>query len=734
MSDFRKLMSDAKFYEAYSRYDDSKGRYETWDEAVERVMNMHRQKYADVMTPELEDMISFSEKAYKDQLILGAQRALQFGGDELRKHNIKLYNCVSSHCNRPAFFGEFMYMLLCGAGAGFSVQSHHIAQLPKVGPRTNGTLTYTVEDSIEGWAHAIDVLMSSFFMSEAKHPEYSGYKVHFDLTAIRPRGAEISGGFLAPGPEPLRKALDLIENTIETFTLGYMDRQLTSLICYDICMYGADAVISGGVRRSATICLFSHDDEAMLSAKTGSWFVDNPQRGRSNNSAIIIRNEISRLAFSGIMGKIKQFGEPGFVFTDDTEFTYNPCVEIGKLPVTEDGRSGWQGCNLTEINGAMCVDFETFMRACRASAIMGTLQAGYTDFKFLAPESKEIFEREALIGASITGWVNNPDVLFNPEILQTGAKHVLEVNKQVASMIGINPAARTTCAKPSGNASVILQTASGIHSEHSAKYLRYVQMDTNAAVAKLIKGSNPNMVDGSLWTANSSAIAFPVESPEGSMYKADLLGVKQLELVKIAQENWVEYGTDESLCTDPRLRHNISNTITVDDWDEVEDYVFSNRHIFAGISFMAASGDKAFVQSPFTEVKEPEDILAEYGTCSMFASGLIVDALAAFNDNLWLACDTALGQGEVLDEYNHKHLLKRDWVRRYKNFAKNYLANDELTAANCLKDVYNTHLWEKITLNYRTIDWSRELPKKDFVDIDTLAAAACAGGTCEIDF
>jgi ribonucleoside-diphosphate reductase alpha chain len=727
-------MSDAKFYESYSRFNESKNRYETWDEAVERVMNMHRDKYKSVMTTELSKMIDFAERAYKDQLVLGAQRALQFGGAELLKHNIKLYNCVSSHLNRPAFFGEFMYMLLCGAGAGFSVQTHHIAQLPEVGVRGKDTKTYVVDDSIEGWASAIDVLMSSYFVEGAKYPEYSGYRIHFDLTQIRPRGAKISGGFLAPGPNPLRKALDLIENKLERYVASFGQKQLDSLTCYDICMYGADAVISGGVRRSATICLFSHDDEKMLSAKTGNWFVKNPQRGRSNNSAMIIRDEITRLAFSGIMQKIKQFGEPGFVFTDNTEFTYNPCVEIGKLPVTADGRSGWQGCNLTEINGSMCTDEDTFIRACTASAIMGTLQAGYTDFKFIDATSKEIFEREALIGASITGWVNSPDILFNPKQLQKGAKKVLQINKKVAKIIGINPAARTTCAKPSGNASVLLRTASGIHSEHSAKYLRYVQMDTEAAVAKLLKRTNPHMVEGSLWTSQSVAIAFPVTTPEGSLYKADLLGVKQLELVKLAQENWVEYGTDESLCTDPRLRHNISNTISVDDWDEVEEYVWANRYVFAGISFMAASGDKAYVQSPFTEVKGSEDVLTEYGTCAMFASGLIVDALAAFNDNLWLACDTAAGNGEVLSEDDHKDLLKRDWVRRFKKYANSYLAGDELTASNCLKDVYNIHLWERINLNYQHIDWARDLPQKDFVDIDTLAAAACAGGVCDIEF
>lgn len=735
MLNMRGVLSDAKFYESYSRYGKELKRYETWDESVERVMNMHREKLKEHMTPELEDLILYAELAYKDQLILGAQRALQFGGDQILKHNIKLYNCVSSHCNRPAFFGECMYMLLCGAGAGFSVQSHHVTQLPKIAERREEPMTYSVEDSIEGWSEAIDVLMSSYFISGAKHPEYSGHPVHFDLTSIRPKGSEISGGFLAPGPNPLRKALDNIERRLNQ-VINSIDSELTPIVCYDIIMYAADAVISGGVRRSATICMFSPEDEEMLSAKTGNWFVENPQRARSNNSAMILRDEVTRLTFSGIMEKIKQFGEPAFVFTDDLEFTFNPCVEIGKLPITETGVSGWQGCNLTEINGAKCVDKTSFKRACKASAILGTIQASYTDFEFLPPETKEIFEREALIGCSITGWMNNPELLFDKEVLQNNAQYILQVNKEVAKMININPAARATCAKPSGNASVILQTESGIHGAHSPKFIRNAQMDKTGVVAKLLKETNPDMVEDSVWSTAGTdyCISFPVVVPEGSVFKSDLLGVKQLEAVKIAQENWVEYGTDESLCTDPRLRHNISNTITVDDWDEVEDYVFKNRHIFAGISFMAAAGDKAFAQAPFTEVKEPEDVLAEYGVASMFASGLVVDGLQAFDDNLWLAIDTAMGYGETLEEENHKHLMKRDWVRRFFKFDKSYWVSDGITAGDCLKDVYNIHLWERITKNYLEIDWVRDLGAKQFTSVDTMGAVACSGDSCEIVF
>lgn len=322
--DYRKVMSDAKFYESYSRYNKEQQRYETWDESVDRVMNMHLDKYSDKMCNELKGYIELATKEYKNKLVLGAQRALQFAGPELIKHQIKMYNCTSTYCDRPAFFGEFMYMLLCGAGVGFSVQKHHIKRLPLIAARTEGTETFIVEDSIEGWAKAADVLMSSYFINGGKHPEFSGKRIYFDLNNIRPKGSEISGGFLAPGPEPLRKALAQIEHLLEAQVREYFSREIKPIVAYDICMYLADAVIAGGVRRSATICLFSPDDDEMCKAKTGSWFVDNPQRGRSNNSAVILRDEITREQFHKIMQDIKDFGEPAFVFVDDLDFTFNP--------------------------------------------------------------------------------------------------------------------------------------------------------------------------------------------------------------------------------------------------------------------------------------------------------------------------------------------------------------------------------------------------------------------------
>lgn len=426
----------------------------------------------------------------------------------------------------------------------------------------------------------------------------------------------------------------------------------------------------------------------------------------------------------------------GFILTDSTEFTYNPCVEIGKYPVTADGRSGWQGCNLTEINGGKCTTEEAFYEACRAAAIIGTLQAGYTDFKYLSDTTKEIFEREALIGVSVTGWMNNPDILFNEEVLRKGAKLVKMYNKLVAKLIGINPAARTTCVKPSGNASVLLGTASGIHGEHSPIYLRNVQMNKDSEVAKLLAETNPCMVEDSVWSNNGTdyVVSFPIEAPADSLYKADLYGVKQLEYVKLAQQVWVEEGTNVELCTDSRIRHNVSNTIVVDDWDAVEEYVYENRQWFAGISFLAMSGDKDYAQAPFTAVPSKTSLLVNYGDAAFFASGLVVDGLEAFNNNLWKALDTVFGFGEQLGELNHQNVKKHDFVRRAKKFADTYFNGDVKQMSYCLKDVYILHKYHTIRNNIKPINWAVQLSAKEFTDIDTMGAIACSAGGCETTF
>lgn len=737
----KKMLSESKFYMGYSRWDDVKGGYETWEEAVERVMNMHRTKYSDKMTPELEGLISFAEAAYKEKLVLGAQRALQFGGEQLFKHEARMYNCSVSHADRVQFFQEAMYMLLCGCGVGFSVQHHHIAKLPKVHKRyAKKAKVFTVPDTIEGWADAFGVLFSSYFVGGGTFPEYEGCQVHFDYSKIRPKGAMISGGFKAPGPDGLRDSLIKCEALIEELLKDSKEPvALKPITAYDFVMHMSDAVLSGGVRRSATICLFSKTDTEMLNAKTGDWYITNPQRGRSNNSVMLLRDEVTREEWAEIMKSVKQVGEPGFIFTDNVEFCYNPCVEIGMLPALEDKfsgviESGFQVCNLTEQNGGMCTTREIFLRACKAASILGTLQAGYTNFKYLSDASKKIIENEALIGVSITGWMNNPEVLFNVKNMQDGAEEVKKWNKITAKLLGINQAARCTAVKPSGNASVLLNTASGIHGEHSFKYFRNVQMNEQDDVLELLRSVNPDMVEPSVWSSTGTdwVVSFPVETVPGSIVKEELLGVKQLEYVKLAQQNWIEYGTNVELCVDKNLRHNVSNTITVDDWDEVEQYIFDNRQWFAGISLLSAMGDKAYPQAPFTEVFTAEEIMQKYGPVSLLASGLIVDGLSAFNQNLWVACDTVNGWGEVLEPNCSKHLLKCDWVRRAKNFANNYFNGNVLEMTNCLKDCFNLHKWLTIERTMKDIQFSNELKEKHFVDASELGGQACSGGQCEI--
>ena len=732
--DTRKFLSDTKFYEGYSRYMDDEGRYESWDEAVDRVIDMHAKTYNN-KSNELSEYLEEARTAYKEQRVLAAQRSLQFGGEQLMKHQMRMYNCTSSYVDRPEFFGEVFYILLCGAGAGFSVQKHHVDKLPLIQTRTKQAKGYVVEDSIEGWASALDVLMASYFVDGGKYPDFAGRRVFFDLSQIRPKGAKISGGFKAPGPEGLRRSLDKIEHLLQSIVMDAKEPvALRPINVYDITMHAADAVLSGGVRRSATICLFSPDDEEMMNAKTGNWFVDNPQRARSNNSAVIVRDKTSAEQFGKIMESVKQFGEPGFVFVESTEHTTNPCVEIGMFPQI-DGQSGWQGCNLTEINGGMCVTEEDLYKACRAASILGTLQAGYTDFKFLSDTSKKIFDREALLGVSITGWMNNPDILFDAKILEKGAKIVKEINREVAAIIGINPAARTTCVKPSGNASVLLQTASGIHAEHSGMYIRNVQMNKESEITQAIMKSNPYMVEESVWSAGGTdvVVSFPIIPKKGSIFKDDLVGVKHLELVAKAQKHWVNAGTNEDLCADKGIRHNVSNTIIVDDWDEVEEYVFKNRHSFAGISFLSMMGDKDYNQAPNTQVITAKEMVKKYDTAAIFASGMVVDGLKAF-DNLWNACMTAQGFGEDLTLDDTATNAKKDWVRRFNQFADNYCKGDVKKAEYCLKDSYLMHKWNKIQSNLKQVDWKEDLTEKKYTDVDTIASAACVGGACEIDF
>jgi ribonucleoside-diphosphate reductase alpha chain len=632
-------------------------------------MDMHKTFYKDKLTNELLEMMDEVQTSYNHKLFLGSQRALQFGGEQLLKSHARLYNCTATHCDRPEVFGELMYMMLCGCGVGFSVQEQHIGKLPDIAARGNKVVKYQVPDSIEGWATALELLISSFFVDGGRYPEYAGKMIDFDYTLIRPKGSLISGGFKAPGPDPLVKAITKIEQLL--MTESKHTNRMRDIVAYDSIMHMADAVIAGSVRRAASICLFGKNQTAMMNAKTGNWFIDNPQRARSNNSCLLLRNETTREEFDEIMVAVKDYGEPGFIWVDDLDTLFNPCVEISLVGQNEEGESGFGVCNLCEINGGMSTSAEIFYQQCKVAAIMGTLQAGYTDFKFVTQATIDIVRREALLGVSITGWMNNPDTLFNKEILAKGAEIVRHWNAVTADIIGINHAARLLTVKPSGNASVLLGTASGIHGEHSKRYIRHVQFNKETEIAQLFMKNNPDMCEESVYSDNDIVVGFPVTTGADSIFKSDLLGVKQLQKVVDAQRMWVDLGTNKELCMHTYSKHNVSNTITVDDWDAVAEFIYDNRADLGGVSLLAATGDKAYTQAPFTEVLDSGEIHAKYGTEAMFTSALIETGLSAFNEDLWNALNTAQGFGEVLTA-GSADLLKREFVRRFNKFSKNF--------------------------------------------------------------
>ena len=892
-----KLASDIKFALDYAKWLPEKERLETWDEAVDRVMSMHEQKFAAPLkaNPKFRELFELTREAYKEKLILGSNRVLQFAGEPILKHNSRVYNCLASYCDRPKFFQEAMYWLLSGCGVGYSVQFCHVNHLPKVGDRDKGAMNFVVEDSCEGWADAFGVLLSSYLQSNQPFPEYAGYRIKFDFSKIRPKGAMISGGFKAPGPDGLERALKLWERLLDD-VVGASDT-LKPIHCYDMVCHMADAVLSGGVRRSATICLFSPDDEEMMNAKAYTNYNIsaglNTQRARSNNSVVLVRSKTSKEDFTAIMDKIKDWGEPGFYFVDHEDQTCNPCihpdsilrvegkeecvqfkdvnegdkiwsnegwttiikkwstgirpvyryttdsgryiictdnhpvisngkrvpigqathidkakpvpqlvgnykmgerdpacvsyiekdysldekagdfsdkinvieyigdeevfditvdndtntfwcgglnvsncVEIGMWARTEAGVSGWQGCNLCTGNGSAVDSVETYLRMCTALGVIGTLQASYTDFKYVDPASKEIFDREALLGCGICGWMNSPDILLDKDNMKMGAELILAVNEEVAGYIGINKTARATCSKPDGNTGVLLQAASGCHGEEAPHYFRLMQINKENEISKYLKDKFPFLVEESVWSKGNTdyVLYVAVDAKPGSIFKDQLYGTKQLEVVKSIQNNWVEHGTRVDRCVQPFLRHNVSNTVQVPegDWGIVGDYLFENSQYFSGVSFLGIYGAKDYKQAPFTPVLMPEDMLKRYGNGFVFASGLIVDGLHDFDDDLWDACNAVVDPNYVLDGTRRQVLLKKEWIRRAKSFAKKFFKGNLKEMVYCLKDVHLFHKWSEVNREFKGCNIFEAQLKPEYVDADTLGSAGCVGGVCEM--
>ncbi len=637
----------------YARYRPELGRREIFHEGVERVRDMHFTQFADKLSRTLPAELPFAvaelagdnaallasalggrdlrkiiTEAFRQvavKNVLPSMRSMQFGGQAILTNHSRMFNCSYSNVDRVEFFREYFYLLLSGCGVGFSVQKHHIAllaPLPARGAENDlAVVHYRIVDTIEGWADSLHALFRS---------HYDGQKIEFDYSAIRPRGAPLkTSGGKAPGHLPLKKALHKVEHILEHAA----GRSLRPIEVYDINMFIAKAVLAGGIRRSATICLFSPDDEEMVNAKTGNWFEKAPQRSASNNSAVLPRGEQNAEHFKKLFKAQKEFGEPGFYFCDNPEAGCNPCAEIALLPVVDwdlspeeveklyangyrgdlpgtTRLSGFQHCNLTTINGRAVRTTEDFYRACITATTIGTLQAAYTEMPYLGPITKLINEHDALLGVSICGFMDNPEILFDQQVLTRGALLCRAANRWVAELIGIRPAAKLSTCKPEGTASLLLNAASGIHPHHARRYFRRVQANRKEPIYSFFKTVNAQMTEVSVYNPDTDdVICFPVEAPEHAILRKDINAVQFLELVKLVQQAWVIPGGDPH-SRSPLLHHNVSNTCTVrpEEWDEVSEFIWANRRFFTGISLLQDAGDKAYLQAPREEVSTEGDV------------------------------------------------------------------------------------------------------------------------------
>lgn len=609
------MLSDYVFKSKYAKYLTDKKRRENWSEAAERMMAMHLTRF-----PQLQDEIKFCLSAILDKKVVGSQRALQFGGEAILERNMRMHNCVSSYADRPRFFSEYLWLLMSGCGAGFSIQSHHVSQLPAI-KQPAGKKHHTVGDSAEGFAEAVDTLFNAYFEgSEA--PE-------FDYSVIRPEGVRLRFGGKAPGPMPIRNALERVTSVLE----GSIGRNMRPIEVFQCAMHLALSVGKGGSRRCASIATFDINDEEMLRAKTGQWFITHPEYACANISAVALRSDIEFADFKNVFQYTKEFGEPAVIFQSSKEFTYNPCVEALMCPmlISHNGKvvqnytldlieyknrehwiskgysfeSGWQACNLSSINGALIKNVDDFKQAAIAASILGTLQCTYSDTGYLGSVSKLIMERENLLGVSICGVMDSPDILLNQDILREVAELVKETNVNLANKLNINPSSRVTLEKPEGSTSLVFQSGFGIHPRHGKQYIRRVYADSSDPLVQAYEKINPLSVTTTNAESANKIIAFAETSPEGSLTRHDMSAVEFMDIAKRFYQGWVLPGTRPNRLE--RATHNISMTVSVkpDEWNDVQNFFWNNRQYFCGISFLPMSGDYVYKNPPYQEVSEP---------------------------------------------------------------------------------------------------------------------------------
>jgi len=574
----QEILSDITTYMKYSKYVPEKQRRETWNELVTRNKEMHQEKF-----PQLKNEIEEAYKLVYAKKVLPSMRSLQFSGRPIELNNTRIFNCSFLPIDDWRSFSEIMFLLLSGCGVGYSVQNHHIDKLPEITVPVK-TKRYLVGDSIEGWADAVRMLCKAYFQG-APLPL-------FDFRDIRPKGAQlITVGGKAPGPEPLKECLFNLQKVFERKQNG--DR-LSSIEAHDMACHIADAVLSGGIRRAALISLFDLDDEEMLTCKFGNWWEENPQRGRANNSAVVLRHKIDEEEFFKLWKKIEKSGsgEPGIYFSNDKDWGTNPCCEIALR--------SYQFCNLCEINASNVESQEDLNERVKVASFIGTLQASYTNFHYLRDIWQKTTEKDALLGVGMTGIGSGAVLKYN---LKEAADVAKEENERVAELIGINKAARVTTVKPSGTSSLVLGSSSGIHSWHDKFYIRRIRVGKNEAIYTHLSIYHPELLEDDFFKPTIQAIiSIPQKAPEGAIIRSEETAIDLLERVKHFNTEWVRKGHRKGANT-----NNVSATVSIrnEEWKEVGEWMWNNRNTFNGLSVLPFS-DHTYTQAPFETITEEQ--------------------------------------------------------------------------------------------------------------------------------
>jgi ribonucleoside-triphosphate reductase (thioredoxin) len=572
----QEVLSDIVVFQKYAKFLPELNRRETWEEICERNMAMHMKRFPDLKF----EIKQIYQNYVVTKKVLPSMRSLQFGGAPIEINNSRVFNCAYMPMEHPFAFAELMFLLLGGTGVGYSVQKQHVSKLPSVIGPTEKRRRFLIGDSIEGWAESIKVLIKAYTQGKSDPS--------FDFRDIRKKGARlVTSGGKAPGPDPLRICLDQIRSVLN----NAVGRQLTTLEVHDINCFIADAVLAGGIRRAAMIALFDKDDLDMISCKSGAWYELNPQRGRANNSVVLKRDSVSEEEFFSIWKRVEESGsgEPGFYWTNDTDWGSNPCVEIALRP--------YQFCNLNEVNVSDVKDQKDLNDRVKAAAFIGTLQASYTDFHYLRPIWQETTEKDGLLGVSMTGIASGVvDSLDSTE----AADVVTKENERVAGLIGINKAARTTCVKPAGTTSLVLGTSSGIHAWHNDYYIRRMRVGKNEPLYHYMVDNFPDLIEDCHFKPHlESVMSFPQKAPAGAITRDEDV-MDFLERVKKVNLDWVRPGHRDGENT-----HNVSCTVSIkeEEWEKVGQWMWENRDNYTGISVLPYNGG-TYTQAPFEDCTE----------------------------------------------------------------------------------------------------------------------------------